>query len=253
MRTALHALAAALTLCACAAPAPGPPVHGQHPHTFTTTVQVTMTLDYLLHHPDDFGQGSQKWPLLVFLHGAGERGPDLQKVKVHGPPRLLEEGHALPFVVLSPQCPERDYWTNEAPLLALEALIDEIADDPRIDGDRIYLTGMSMGGFGVWSLAVRRPHHYAAIAPVCGGGDPGRAPSIVHVPTWAFHGELDDVVPVAHSITMIEAMLEAGGSPRLTLYPEANHDAWTQTYANEELYTWLLQQHRAARGAPEVR
>lgn len=217
---------------------------GQHPDSFTATVQATVTLDYLLYQPEGFGEGEQRWPLLVFLHGSGERGPDLDKVKVHGPPRLVAEGREFPFVVLSPQCAERDYWTNAAPLAALEQLITRIASDPRIDRDRVTITGMSMGGFATWKLAERNPHLFAAIAPVCGGGDPSRAATFAHLPVWAFHGAKDTVVPWQRSQEMIDALQAAGAQPRLTVYPEAGHDSWTETYANPELYEWLFAQRR---------
>ena len=218
---------------------------GQHPGSFSTTVQAEVTLEYLLFHPDDFGAEGRRWPLLVFLHGLGERAPDLDKVKVHGPPRLIHEGRddlLQPFVVLSPQCPERDYWTNEAPMAALEQLIEEIASDPRIDRERIYVTGMSMGGYATWMLAARNPQRFAAIAPVCGGGDPQHAASIAHLPVWAFHGAKDSVVPWQRSQEMIDALQSAGAQPRFTVYPESDHDSWTETYDNPELYSWLLEQ-----------
>ncbi len=241
---ALIAIASALLIAACATPKTGPALSGQHPASFTTEVRSTVTLDYLIYHPADFGADDREWPLLVFLHGLGERGPDIEKVKMHGPPKLIAQGREFPFVVLSPQCPERDWWANEAPTMALEKLIDEIASDERIDEDRIYLTGLSMGGFGTWNLAVRDPERFAAIAPVCGAGDPSRAASIADLPTWAFHGAKDTVVPPKGSQDMIAAIEAAGGNPRFTLYPDATHDSWSATYDNPELYEWLLSHER---------
>lgn len=247
MKRCRHASLALFTvlLVSCAGSARLQVSPGQHPGSFTTTVRTTMTLPYLLYQPEGFGSTEQRWPLLVFLHGSGERGPDLDKVKVHGPPRRIAEGHEFGFVVLSPQCPERDYWTNEAPIAALEQLIEQIASDPRIDDERIYVTGMSMGGFATWKLAARNPHRFAAIVPVCGGGDPESAASFAHLPVWAFHGAKDDVVPWMRSQEMIDALHAAGAQPRFTVYPESGHDSWTETYANPDLYSWLLAQRRA--------
>lgn len=179
-------------------------------------------------------------PLLLFLHGAGERGADLELVKIHGPPKLAEAGKKFPFVVISPQCPQGKRWMPAA----LEAFIDAIEQRYRIDATRIYVTGLSMGGHATWELAVQHPGRYAAIIPVCGAGVPSRARRLRDLPVWAFHGALDDVVPLSASQDMIEAIKAAGGHPRFTVYPQAGHDSWTETYANDEIYSWLMQQRR---------
>lgn len=179
-------------------------------------------------------------PLLLFLHGAGERGADLELVKIHGPPKLAEAGKKFPFVVISPQCPQGKRWMPAA----LEAFIDAIEQRYRIDATRIYVTGLSMGGHATWELAVQHPGRYAAIIPVCGAGVPSRARRLRDLPVWAFHGALDDVVPLSGSQDMIEAIKAAGGHPRFTIYPQAGHDSWTETYANDEIYSWLMQQRR---------
>ncbi len=234
-------LTAALFAGACASTQMSSPVPGQqHPGFFETDVRTTVILDYLIYYPEGFDSEDREWPLMVFLHGLGERGPDLDKVKIHGPPKLIDEGQQFPFVVLSPQCPARDWWANEAPTIALEKLIDHVLSDPRIDENRVYLTGLSMGGFGTWNLALRNPDVFAAIAPVCGGGDPSRAYLIAGLPVWAFHGAKDTVVLPERSEEMIQSIEIAGGSPRYTVYPEAAHNSWTRTYDNPELYEWFL-------------
>ena len=196
---------------------------------------------YLSYVPDGYGKDrSQNWPLLLFLHGAGERGSDLELVKIHGPPKLIETGKKFPFVVISPQCPQDTWWVPPA----LEAFIDSIQRRYRIDSARIYVTGLSMGGFGTWELAERHPERYAAVIPICGGGDTSRADHLRNLPVWAFHGAQDDVVPLSGSKDMIDAIKAAGGNPRFTIYPQAGHDSWTETYANDEIYSWLLQQRR---------
>jgi predicted peptidase len=203
--------------------------------------QVTVTLDYLLYLPPDYEQ-KDSWPLMVFLHGAGERGSDLQKVKAHGPAKLIEQGRDFPFIIVSPQCPAGQWW----PVLSREiiSLIDEMMERYKVDPNRVYLTGLSMGGYGTWAAASSFPDRFAAIVPICGGGRPFMAASLKRVPVWAFHGAKDPVVPLAESEKMVEAVNRAGGHAKLTVYPEAEHDSWTQTYENPELYEWLLSHRR---------
>lgn len=203
--------------------------------------QVTVRLNYLLYLPADYEQ-QESWPLLLFLHGSGERGDDLETVKKHGPPKLVESGKEFPFIVVSPQC-RSDVWWQPMELIAL---LDEIIETHNVDEDRIYVTGLSMGGFGTWSLAAYAPHRLAAIAPICGGGETYWTRQMSDLPTWAFHGAQDKGVPLERSQAMIDAMKERGAEPKLTIYPEAGHDCWTATYENAELYQWLLAQKRKA-------
>jgi len=199
-------------------------------------------IKYLLYLPKDYDQ-KEAWPLLLFLHGAGERGDELNLVKKHGPPQLLEVGKDLPFIVVSPQCPSGRWWESED----LSALLDEIVEKCKVDKDRIYVTGLSMGGFATWSLAAFSPDRFAALVPICGGGDPNTAAKLAQVPIWVFHGAKDPVVPVKRSEEMVEALKRAGADVKFTVYPEAGHDSWTETYANSGLYDWLLQQKRVAK------
>lgn len=202
--------------------------------------QVKVELRYLLYLPRDYDQ-QESWPLLLFLHGSGEGGDDLDLVKVHGPPKLIAAGQHFPFVVVSPQSPKDRWWEP----IELVALLDEIDSKHKIDKDRVYVTGLSMGGFGTWRLAAYAPQRFAAIAPICGGGEPYWAKQFAKLPTWAFHGALDEGVPLERSAEMVVALKKAGASPKLTVYPEAGHDSWTETYNNPELYAWLLAQKRA--------
>jgi predicted peptidase len=201
-----------------------------------------VTMKYLLYLPKDYDQ-KDSWPLLLFLHGAGERGDDLNLVKKHGPPKLIEEGQQFPFIVVSPQCPRNRRWEP----FELAALLDEIVEKHKVDQDRIYVTGLSMGGFGTWSLAAFQPDRFAALVPICGGGEPIIAKLFKPIPAWVFHGAKDTVVPLERSEKMVEAMKQAGGNIKFTVYPEAGHDSWTESYANPELYEWLLQQKRTAK------
>jgi len=207
--------------------------------------QVTKTVqcDYLLYLPPGYGEKEQKWPLIMFLHGAGERGDNLELVKKHGPPKLIEQGKDFPFIIVSPQCPRGIWWPEK--LDTLVALLDEIESKYAVDADRVYLTGLSMGGFGTWSLACRHPQRFAAVAPICGGGQWFLANRLKNVPVWAFHGARDRVVPLDQSKSMVEAVKRAGGDAKLTVYPEAQHDSWTATYDNPKLYEWFLSHRRS--------
>lgn len=186
------------------------------------------------------------WPLLLFLHGSGERGDDLEPVRRHGVPRALEDGAALPpMLVLAPQCPAGAWWTEEGPLAALGALLDAAEARLPVDPARRLATGLSMGGYGAWALAFRHPRRFAALVAVCGGGDPARACELAHLPQWAFHGARDEVVPAARSREMIAA-LEAcdAEDARLTIYEDEGHACWTTAYAEEELWAWLMEQRQ---------
>ena len=204
---------------------------------------IKVTLGYLLYLPKDYAQ-KDSWPLLLFLHGSGERGENLDRVKLHGPPKLIAAGKDFPFIVVSPQCPSYSRGWQPYELLAL---LDEIIEKYKVDKDRIYVTGLSMGGFGTWALAAFSPERFAAIVPICGGGDPMTARRIAHIPVWVFHGAKDPAVPLAGSEKMVEALKKANGNVKFTIYPEAGHDSWTQAYNDPELFKWLLQQKRTPR------
>jgi predicted peptidase len=220
------------------------PPAGQSAHLFEATVSRRVSYRYLLYVPNAYSvEPSRRWPFLLFLHGSGERGADLAKVKLHGPPKQLDGRDDFPFVVVSPQCPEDQRWQADA----LAALLDDVIGRLRIDPDRVYVTGLSMGGRGTWDLAMSCPERFAAIAPVCGGALPDRACRLKNVPVKAFHGAKDDVVPLAESQTVVEAVKKWGGTAELVVYPEAGHDSWSATYADPSLWEWLLS-HR--RGTP---
>ncbi|QMS91556.1 prolyl oligopeptidase family serine peptidase [Nostoc edaphicum CCNP1411] len=179
-------------------------------------------------------------PTILFLHGAGERGSDLDNVKKQGVTQIVEKQPDFPFIVISPQCPRGEYWNVER----LSILLDEVISSYPVDPDRVYLTGLSMGGYGTWHLAAAQPERFAAIAPICGGGNPQAARKLKNLPVWAFHGAKDNVVPLSESEIMVSALKARNGNVKFTVYPEANHDSWTQTYNNPELYDWFLQHPR---------
>lgn len=208
----------------------------QTTHTLQTQIQLNLDINYLLYLPEGYNESNEEYPLMLFLHGAGERGNDLSIVKRNGPPKLIEEGKKFPFIVVSPQCPDRTHWDNRS----LIVLLDYIENHFRVDKNREYLTGLSMGGHATWSLAIQYPERFAAIIPVCARGYSQDVYVLKDVPVWAFHGDKDDIVPITDGEKMFRALKEAGGNVKLTNYPEANHDAWTETYNNPEIYEWLL-------------
>ncbi len=279
---------------------------------FEKTITKKISYQYLLSLPTGYDAASdKKWPVILFLHGSGERGTDPWKVAVHGPPKLIRgpvanpppasepDTQALParvpetaeararreqsaaflkanFIVVSPQCPSDKRWDDDGVL----ALLDEIVANHKTDQSRHYLTGSSMGGYGTWSVAMKFPERFAAIVPICGGGNTTdvrlssreKKTALLSLGVWAFHGAKDPAVPLEESQVMIDALKKAGATDvRLTVYPEvthdswtktenaipsaalarailgANHDAWTETFNNPELYTWLLKHKRDAK------
>ena len=199
---------------------------------------------YLLYKPGLAAKKKNgKWPLLVFLHGRGERGNNLNLVKKHGPAKIVESKD-LPFVIASPQCPRTDLWWKPK---IVAGLVDELLENHPIDPSRVYLTGLSQGGFGTWATAAEYPEKFAAVAPVCGGGKTEWAKKYGTLPIWNFHGDADKVVPVRLSRVMVEAIKKAGGKIKHTEYPGVRHDSWTKTYRNPKLYEWFLSHSQKGR------
>ncbi|HVY75326.1 MAG TPA: PHB depolymerase family esterase, partial [Puia sp.] len=196
------------------------PVHAQQ-----TPEEFVQKTGYLLYLPDGYAADTSKqWPLVLFLHGSGESGADLEKVKVHGPPKLVAQGRKFPFILVSPQCPSAMVgWNSET----LYALLLDIKQKYRVDADRVYLTGLSMGGYGTWALAMKHPEVLAAIAPLCGGGDTSDIWKLRHMPVWCFHGALDNVVPIRGEELLTSTLKRYNPDVRFTVYPDAGHDCWT--------------------------
>ncbi len=218
-----------------------------HEKSFKKVITKTFNLNYLVAFPEGYEESSnKKWPLVLFLHGAGERGEDLELLKAHGIPKLISQGKSFPFISVSPQCPEDSWWTVLTD--ELNDFIDDLICTLNIDVDRVYLTGISMGGFGTWKLATEHPEKFAALAPICGGPWSinffQNLDKIKDIPIWTFHGAKDDVVPISGTEQIVSTLKELGSNVKFTVYPEANHDSWTVTYENPELFKWLLNQHK---------
>lgn len=203
-----------------------------------TPRRVTNTsLPYLLYAPET----SVPVPLILFLHGSGERGDDLIHVGDEGLPEILANLPEAALVVV-PQCPENTRWADN--LEALGTILDTVVAGHTVDLNRLYLTGLSLGGQGSWYLAARTPERFAALVPVCGRSNPEAAEKLKTLPIWVFHGANDDTVPPDESKKMVRALEEVGVNVKLTIYPGVGHDSWSKAYSEPELYTWMFAQYR---------
>jgi predicted peptidase len=206
-------------------------------------------MDYLHYLPEEYvvggDSGEENWPLMLFLHGRGESNGPLSLVAKWGPPQLVARGDSLPYILVSPQCPREESWSEEGQQAALVKLLDHVTQAYRVNTDRLYLTGLSMGGYGSWRLAADHPERFAAVVPVCGGGDPDDADVLKSLPIWVWHGDEDGAVPFTRSVEMVEAIRAAGGeSIRFTTLEGVGHNSWSAAYATPELYDWLDRQSR---------
>jgi len=234
-------------LAGCAARPDWPLGRGQHAQHFERRVTRHVSGDFLLYLPADFDpHAAKKYPLLIFMHGSGESGHDLGRLKRQGPPMIVESRPDFPFIVASPQAPGSLAGFDPA---TLDAMLDELIERLPIDVDRVYLTGLSMGGEWSYGWASMNPGRFAAIAPVSGAWDTAVACALKDVPVWAFHGANDDVVPTADDQAMVESINKCGGNARITIYPDVGHGAWIPAYADPRLYEWLLEHRRHAAAA----
>jgi predicted peptidase len=254
MKSTLAVLLSGLPLlCALSLTAAAQPTSmatNQIAKTFSFSNTNEVKIQYLLYLPKGYDQkADKKWPMIFFLHGAGERGTNVWKVTAHGPAKAAAELADFPFIVVSPQCPAGQRWANES----LLALLEDCLAKYKVDTKRVYLTGLSMGGYGTWNLGLSYPERFAAMAPICGGGEiialllgrMDRYPALKSMGIWAFHGAKDPVVPLEESERMVNALKKGGfDQVKFTVYPEAQHDSWTETYKNPELYNWFLQHER---------
>jgi predicted peptidase len=221
------------------------PIAGQQTPGSALAVDKTgqrVRVRYLVYLPSNYSS-SEKFPLLLYLHGSGRRGDDLSLLEKEGPPRLLAQGKSFPIVVVSPQCADKARWDSRLLLDLLKQLKDKFS----IDSTRIYVAGYSMGGFGTWDLITAAPSDFAAAVPVAGGGDPVSAARILEIPIWCFHGAHDKVVPLEADQKIMGAIRAAGGNRgRLTVLENDGHGICDAVFGRSDLYEWLLQQHRDA-------
>lgn len=212
---------------------------GEYKFNKEITVKKNVDLQYLLHIPENGTKPTSGWPLILFLHGRDQRGSDLNRLKIRGIPKIAEENKSFPFVVLSPQCPSHYIW----PFVfdGIMAILDEIIDRYSVDPKRIFVSGLSMGGYATWDLATEYPDRFAGIVPVCGSSPKERIERLKNVPVWAFHGALDKSVPIGEVEELITALTLCGGETKLTVYPEGSHDIWTEAYQTDELYYQFFQ------------
>jgi predicted peptidase len=214
---------------------------GQHPHRIKKQAIKTVTGQYLLFLPRDYGKSRKQYPLIMYLHGGSLRGDDVEKVRTLGLPQIVEQDKSFPFIVVSPLCPAGEIWTDTDLLIGI---LDEVVAKYPVDQSRVYLTGHSMGGRGAWYLAYKHPERFAAVAPMSGGPTiTAWASKLKDVPVWAFHGAKDDIVPLSESEGLVKAIKAAGGDVKLTLLPDRDHFI-LDMYENKLLYDWFLQHRR---------
>lgn len=247
MRTCLLVVAAMIGV-SCMTVSKTEPAAG--PSMPTGFLNKTMNVDgadrsYVVYVPRDYRPDS-KWPLILFLHGAGERGDDGLAQSDVGIGRAIRfHPDRFPCIVVMPQCP-KDVWWDKVTTHIDVALRQSLAEYS-IDPDRVYLTGLSMGGYASWQYGAEHSDQFAAIVPICGGGKSAAPTVLAKVPIWAFHGEDDSVVRPSETTRMVEAVQKAGGTIRCTMYPGVDHNSWDKTYGDPEVISWLLQQRRPHR------
>ena len=201
-------------------------------------IQQFENVRYVINFPGEYS-GKEKYPVILFLHGAGSRGNDIKKILNNPYFKIIREHESFPFISVAPQCSENTWFDM---FETLKRFVLNIAGKEYVDENKIYLMGVSMGGYATWQLAMSMPEYFAAIVPICGGGMYWNAERLINVPIWAFHGQKDVTVHLEESKKMVDAVNRYGGNVMLTIYPEAGHDAWSDTYRNMEVFEWMLSQ-----------
>jgi len=208
---------------------------------FETVVNIPIKLNYALYTPNIYRKTESELPLVLYLHGVGERGTDLKKLELNGIPELISKGKDFPFLTLAPQCPDFGWWSRSEYVEALASLTKEIISSHRVDKKKVYVTGLSMGGYGTLALAKKYPQLFSAIIPICGGMDDHKdIERLGDMPIWLFHGDKDNTHPVERSTAIYDLLKPNNKKIKLTIYEGVGHNSWDETYANDEVYEWLL-------------
>jgi predicted peptidase len=209
--------------------------------SFHKAISKLIGYDFVVQKPHDYEAEGKKFPLIIFLHGSGECGRDLSKIEKHSLLKITSQQKDFPFMIIAPQMPAYDGWWS---VESLDALLDHVLATYKIDSNRVYLTGISLGAYGVWDWACHRPQAFAAIVPIAGEGNDDWAGKLKNIPVWAFHGAKDKAVSPAEEQRMVDAVNKAGGNAKLTLYPDLGHNAWDRAYSDPALFKWLLEHAR---------
>ena len=207
---------------------------------FLTSLTIPVSLKYNIYYPDNYYDSDTTFPLVLFLHGAGERGSDLSLVEKHGIPKMINNGEDFPFITIAPQCPKNQWWSEPLYVKTLILLVEDIIRSNKIDIGRIYATGLSMGGYGTLAIAKERPDLFSAIIPVCGGMDTTDIERLKDIPIWLFHGDEDKVVPVENSELIYDLLKPMNPDIKITIYKGVNHNSWDMTYNDKKIYDWIL-------------
>ena len=213
---------------------------------FESKKMPEIKMNYLLGVPEDLKDG-EVLPMIVFLHGAGERGTDPNRIKVHGIPKMIDNGLSVRAIVLAPQVPDERHVWNTVVDAAME-LINKIKAEQPVDPDRVSVTGISMGGYGTWEIALSYDKEFSAIAPICGGAMSWRGGILKDMPIRAFHGDVDGVVPVVNTYDIVDNIISQGGKPAFMVLHNVGHDSWIFAYEQTNVIEWLVAQDRKNKG-----
>ena len=205
-----------------------------------TEVNLPYEISFRTYFPEGYELSDEKFPIVFFLHGVGERGNDLDLVETHGIPKLIKKNKKFPFITIAPQCPLFQWWSRPAMTISLINLVEQVTQTYKADKSRVYLTGLSMGGYGSIALANKRPDLFSAMISVCGGADFDNFENLKNLPAWFFHGLEDKVHPASRSEKIYNQLKDINPDIRLTIYDGIDHNSWDITYDNDDIYEWLL-------------
>tara|TARA_B100001559_G_C16494750_1_gene620140 strand:+ start:1811 stop:2479 length:669 start_codon:yes stop_codon:yes gene_type:complete len=209
--------------------------------TLSVDMNRSHQLKYLIYLPKDYL--TKKYPLVLFLHGAGERGTNLKDIEIHGLPKLVRNGKKFPFIIIAPQCPLNLWWSDPLPVDLLSELVNDIVMKYGIHKNNVFCTGLSMGGYGTLALSIKNPKLFSAIIPICGGMDIKNFFDILNLkdlPIWLFHGDKDEVIPLENSQSIYKVLKPVNKNIKLTVYKGVDHNSWDRAYDDNELYKWML-------------